>query len=90
MTMGCGLLGEGCCVKRWVSDIACPQAVELTPFLAAGLGKTVEAIALVMLSRETTVKGENAAGLISWDDALQLDVRKIQVSRLPASLFVPA
>jgi hypothetical protein len=35
-----------------------------------------------MLSRETTVKGENMPGLTTWDDELQLNVTKTHVRRI--------
>lgn len=47
----------------------------------AGLGKTLEAIALTMLSRDSGVKHESPLGATTYDQALELNVTKVQVSK---------
>lgn len=49
--------------------------------LDAGLGKTLETIALTMLSRESDVKDEIPMGTVTYDQGLELNVTKVSVSR---------
>jgi hypothetical protein len=46
-----------------------------------GLGKTLETIALTMLSRESDVKDEIPMGTVTYDQGLELNVTKVSVSK---------
>lgn len=68
------------CEEMGKIDFILVVILKLMLSVIAGLGKTLEAIALIMLSREDDVKLEGSMGRTTYDAVLELNVTKVQVS----------